>query len=300
VLIPAVELFDPGPPPKIALTARLVTTDPHPQIRWAHGVARTGDDDPGFLMMGTVLNVTSLVRKAVPDLAVALAAHLEGRSRLAPNCPSERRYAPRVAFRAPILDDRARRTVAVLPFQNLSTRRDAGDLVVLEFVRQLSETGAFEVVEPGVVRSELLGLRLILEGGVSLDTAQLVLEHIGADLVLSGTVHDLEETAGRLGTPKVDFTAYLLDRDTGELVWSSSSRNQGDDGVWFFGVGTLHSASQLACRMTRAAVEKMAGARGLLGPAPTEERTRSDKYWRWSARAARDQSDRATGMVNVR
>jgi hypothetical protein len=59
----------------------------------------------------------------------------------------------------------------------------------------------------------------------------------------------------------VEFTAYVLDRETGELVWSSASNAGGDDGVFFFGAGRVHTSSELSCRMVGGVVDRLVGAR---------------------------------------
>jgi hypothetical protein len=113
------------------------------------------------------------------------------------------------------------------------------------------------VVEPGVVRGELLSHRIGAAGGISLDDARVVLELVGADLVLSGTVRQFEDAAGAFGAPSLEVGAWVLDRKTARLVWSSSTSGAGDDGVYFFGLGRVTTASALACVMAKGAVTEM-------------------------------------------
>jgi len=159
-------------------------------------------------------------------------------------------------FRSPLATDPERQTIAVLPFLNVTGRRDAGEVMALRVLAPLVAAGTIQVVEPGVVRAEMLAYRIGSAGGISLDDAQVILELLHADLVLSGTVRTFADAAGSSGAPMVDFSAWVLDRVTGELVWSSSSIAAGDDGVFFFGLGRITTASGLACSM----------ARGLVGP----------------------------------
>ena len=122
-----------------------------------------------------------------------------------------------------MLDDVGRRTVAVLPFENRSDRRDADEVIRGQFVAQLARSGAFEVLDPGVVRDELLQHRIVLEGGVSVDRAMTLLDLLGADLVVSGGVEVYAAPLGPREPPRAEFTAYVIDRETAELVWSSAS-----------------------------------------------------------------------------
>jgi TolB-like protein len=172
-------------------------------------------------------------------------------------------FTPRRTYRAPVLDDVGRRTIAVLPFVNESLRRSAGDVIQAQFVGQLARSGAFEVLDPGVVREQLLAHRIILEKGVSVDNATVLLTLLEADVVLSGAVF-VYQAPSREGAPSVEFTAYALDRTTQELVWSSSSHGRGDDGVFFFDAGRVRTAAELSCRMVRGVVDELVGSRRLV------------------------------------
>jgi hypothetical protein len=57
--------------------------------------------------------------------------------------------------------------------------------------------------------------------------------------------------------PVVGFSAIALDPESEEAVWESTSRNDGDDSMWLFGAGTVSTANVLACRMTKAVVDRM-------------------------------------------
>ncbi len=84
-------------------------------------------------------------------------------------------------------------SIAVLPFVNETRRRGAGEILALEFAWQLANADGFRVVEPGIVRDELLRRRIVMEDGVSLDQARTVSVTLDADLVMAGYVFDFEE-----------------------------------------------------------------------------------------------------------
>jgi hypothetical protein len=146
-----------------------------------------------------------------------------------------------------------------VPFLNLTKRRGAGDAVSLEFVRQLVATGKYRVLEPGVVRDYLLRARVMLPGGVSLETTRLMLQNFRARLILSGTVLDFDDAAGPQGST-IRFSALVLDGASGEVLWSSRSANRGDDGVFFFGLGRVRTAPELTCKMVASTVRQMSSA----------------------------------------
>jgi hypothetical protein len=140
--------------------------------------------------------------------------------------------------------------------------------VALQLVRQLQTTGRFEVVEPGAVRSELLALRLIVEGGASLDITRVMGSSLLADVLVSGYVRDYLDLPGRSGPPRVEFTVYAVDGKTGEVVWWSNSRATGEDGVLFFGLGRVSTAASLACGAARGVAERAASDRDAITANP--------------------------------
>jgi TolB-like protein len=271
VVIPTLEQYDDRKPPRLALALRIVEVSEAPVVLWADVVARTGDDSAGFLGLGLVDQMAGL-EKEVIWAATAAVDHWARTRAPAVTCPADRRFLPRRSFRAPVLDDVGRRTIAVLPFANETSRRGADDVVAGEFIAQLARSTSFDVLDPGVVRDQLLEHRIVLEGGVSIDRAIALLELLNADLILSGEVHDYVVPAGARQTPSVAFTAYVIDRESGEVVWSSTSDGGGSDWVFLFGAGRVYSSSALSCRMVRAVVDGIAGQRGALPPYAGEPR----------------------------
>jgi len=137
-------------------------------------------------------------------------------------------------------------------------------VMALRFLAPLVANGTVQVIEPGVVREGLLTHRIGAAGGISLDDARVMLELVRADLVLSGTVRRFEDAAGLSGAPILEFGSWVLDRRTAQLVWSSTTFGAGDDGVYFFGLGRVTTASALACGMAKGAVAWMLEDRPLL------------------------------------
>jgi TolB-like protein len=274
ILVTSVEEYVATGNPRIAFGMRLVSAEERPRILWSDAVAVAGDDAPGLFALGVIRTMAALQHRALGELTGALREWLAmGTVRTA--CAAEDRFAPSVRYRSDLLDG-SRRTVAVLPFVNETARRRAGDVLSDAFLRALSATGEFEVAEPGAVREALLGRRVVMEGGVSLDTARVVIDAIDADLVLAGYVRDLAEDAGGGAPPRVEFTALLLDRRSEEIVWEVSSSHKGDEGVRWFELGRIRSANALACRMVASAADLAArGESTRSGSAAPPRRARS-------------------------
>ncbi len=247
-LLTSIELYSEGVVPKIALTSRLVSTGDVPAILWIDGVGMAGDDHPGILNLGLINDFRVLVRKALGMVGESLAARLAGKEGRRGTAKAERKFRPRIAYRSD-LEGEQKYTVAVVPFFNKSDRKNAGDVLVLQFVRALHGLGNFEVIEPGLVRKAFLNMRLIMDEGVSLEDAQALFAVLGVDLVLAGEVLDYQDYEGPVGSAKVNFTVQLIERKNRMVVWSSESYNQGDDGVFFFDWGKVNTAHAMAIQM---------------------------------------------------
>lgn len=260
VLITSLTQYDASDPPRFGVVSRLVSTGEATDVTWIDGASAAGDDAPGLLGLGLVHELEPLARRALARLAGSLATFLDGRSARAAACPGESRFRPRTTFRAAIATEGAPATVAVLPFLNTSNRSRASEIVALEIVRQLSAVARFKVLEPGLVRENLLRYRIMTEGGVSLENARTALATMEADYVIAGAVRKYEEGRGDGAVPQGDFTVIMIDTHTNEVVWHSTSTATGVDGVHFFGLGRVSTGSELTCRLVRGVVDRMAKA----------------------------------------
>ncbi len=247
-LLTSIELYSEGVVPKIALTSRMVSTGNAPTILWIDGVGMAGDDHPGILDLGLINNPRVFVRKALGMVGESLVARMASKEGGRGTMKAERKFRPRIAYRSD-LEEARKYTVAVVPFFNKSDRKNAGDVLVLQFVRALQGLGNFEVIEPGLVRKAFLNLRIIMDEGVSLEDAQALFAVLGADLVLAGEVFDYQDYEGPVGVAKVNFTVQLIERKNRMVVWSSESYNKGDDGVFFFDLGKVNTAHAMAIQM---------------------------------------------------
>lgn len=265
VVLTSVGLYAAENPPRIGVTMRLVSAEDPPAILWTDSASRAGDDAPGLFELGLVSDVRKLEADVMTRLGKSLARSLDDGWR-----PSvcDGGSKPVVAFRSSVMREPRPFSIAVLPFVNQTARRGAGEAVANEFVRQLSGVDGFQVMDPGVVRKVAVGIRLIQEGGVSLENARLLTDILEADLVVAGTVRDYDDR-----TPVVDFTALVIHRRGRQVVWESTSRNRGDDTVTLFGAGRIADSSTLTCRMVRSVVEGMVGDRRRRRPSPTERRS---------------------------
>lgn len=140
--------------------------------------------------------------------------------------------------------------VAVLPFQNISPERSAGDKVQTIFYLELLALDVFEVAEPGQVNK-------VIRTGVPIDSLgpadyQRIGKELGVDAVFTGSVVDFAE--GRTGsTPTPDVTIHLrlIETHTGATIWSAGQTRTGASAsTRLFGVGG-ESLTEAARRIVR-------------------------------------------------
>lgn len=250
VLIPSVGLWIDSAPPKVALTARLVAVDEPPTVIWADDTAIAGDDAPGLLELGLVNDYGVVMSRALERVTGSLAAYLRSGTTI-PDSSASQKFRPRVAYNGMRLEPGRTYSVAVVPFFNRSSRRNAGPVLALLFMRHLSAVGSFRVIDAGEVRQQLLRARIIMDGGISISDADLVGTVLDADFVLGGRVLYYDDYAGPDAAPRVDFSTVVIETKSRKVVWSSQSYRAGDEGVRFFGRGRSRTAHLMATQMVR-------------------------------------------------
>lgn len=256
VLITSLEFYSEMIPPKIALTSRLVSARRDLSVLWIEGVGVAGNDSIGLLGLGLIENFQVLLDKAVQRLSASLSAYLtnpKGKIDL-----PKKKFRPKVAYRSPVIAPDLKHRIAVMPFINFSERKNAGEIISLNFVRQFAAYENFEPIEPGVVRQSLLRSRIIMDDGLALADADFLFHDLNVDLILTGNVMDYKDYQGIAGRTKVDFSTLLMERKSREVVWSSKSYNTGDDGVYFFDLGLVNTAHTMASEMAHYVVEMIA------------------------------------------
>jgi len=251
VLLTSLEVFYESVPPKFALTSRLVSTGEKSTILWMDGVGMAGGDSPGILGLGLIEDPRTLMDNGIRSLSNSLAYYI--RTGKGPLLGKRRqgRFEPKIAYRSPEIEPGKKYTLAIIPFINLTNRRNAGEIVVLQLARELTKLENLNVLELGVVRQRLLNARVIIQEGIALTDVDAVAINLEADFVMTGRVEDYQDYEGYDVVPKIDFSMQMLERRNRKVVWSSHSHNAGNDEVFFFDVGKINTAHAMMGWMVR-------------------------------------------------
>ena len=124
------------------------------------------------------------------------------------------KFQPKRFYRSPEFDFGKSRvlTVAVIPFLNDSTRKNAGEVMALHFVNRLAEIENIRVIEPGEVRQELLRHRIIMQDGLSVAQADLLFTMLEADLFVTGEVAEYQDFEGPTGRQESPLPCWCSKR----------------------------------------------------------------------------------------
>jgi hypothetical protein len=120
------------------------------------------------------------------------------------------------------------RSVAVLPFENLSASGKAGETVREVFSTMLQASQAVYVHPPGEVRRAIS--RVNPENPMAPTPEEVVslAENIGADVVITGTVLEFGEVRSAAASGNVcSVSVAMLEGQTGKVIWSASATRGG-------------------------------------------------------------------------
>lgn len=150
------------------------------------------------------------------------------------------------------------RTVAVVPFENLSDDRGAGARMTRYFVSELLATGAFSVVEPGEVSQALQSMGVVRTAELTKAQILELGQKLGAQGLFLGSVPESGvQRAGGSSEAVVTLDVRLVETETGEVVWSTTHSESGR-GFWnaLLG-GSGASLGEVSRRTAKHALERL-------------------------------------------
>jgi TolB-like protein len=139
--------------------------------------------------------------------------------------------------------------VVVLPFDNVTSERNAAEKVQKIFHLELLSLDVFEVIEPGAAAR---AARATEVAALTPADFQRIGKELGVDGVFTGSIVDFAEArTGVTPTPEVTIQLRLVETGTGATIWSTGeSRSGAGLSTRLFGVGG-ESLTQAARRIIR-------------------------------------------------
>jgi TolB-like protein len=148
--------------------------------------------------------------------------------------------------------------VAVLPFDNLTTDKFAGDVVRHVVISELLATGLVEVVVPGDSIAAIENLKVKPGTPLSADQIKSVGKALKVQGVVLGAVEKYGEVRqGNVSAPEVTITLMMADTSSGSVVWSVT-KTRGGASFWQRNFGTRsETMSETVLVVVRDALETL-------------------------------------------
>ncbi|UCG14186.1 MAG: DUF799 family lipoprotein [Deltaproteobacteria bacterium] len=157
-------------------------------------------------------------------------------------------------FHDPEMDFAALRTVAVMPFENLTRDQLAGERVRNTFFNSLLATGAVYVIPSGEVARGVARAGIANPASPSIEEIVKLAGFIKVDALITGVVQEYGEVrSGTASANVVSVSAQMVELQTRKVVWAAST-SKGGITIWdrLFGSG-----GRPMNEVTRAAVDDL-------------------------------------------
>lgn len=128
----------------------------------------------------------------------------------------------------PNMDFGAVRSVAVMPFVNLTRETAAAERVRDVFATMLLSTGALLVVPAGEVQNAIATQGVSTPATPSTEAVTKLGKSLKVDAVITGTVREYGEVrSGSTSANVVSISVQMIETSSGKLVWSAASTKGG-------------------------------------------------------------------------
>ncbi len=120
------------------------------------------------------------------------------------------------------------KTVAVMPFGNLSRDQLAGERVRDVFIPVLMETGSIYVLPPGEVARGISRINVVNSTAPSTEEVTKLAALLKADALITGVIREYGEVrSGSTTANVISLSLEMIEGQTGRVVWAASSTKGG-------------------------------------------------------------------------
>ncbi len=118
--------------------------------------------------------------------------------------------------------------VAVMPLDNLTNNKYAGDIVRQVVISELLASGLVDVVYPGEVKNSIKDLGIKSVTALSTEQIKALGNSLKAEALIVGSVEEYGNVKmGNASAPQVTLTLMMADADTGSIVWAITQTRGG-------------------------------------------------------------------------
>jgi TolB-like protein len=120
------------------------------------------------------------------------------------------------------------RSVAVLPFENMTNDRFAGEIVRQVVISELLASGLVDVIFPGEVKSAMSEMGIKSVSSLTKEQITALSEILEVEALIVGSVEEFGNVKmGNVSAPQVTVSLMMADAGTGSIVWSVTSTRGG-------------------------------------------------------------------------
>ncbi|MEK6776208.1 MAG: GNA1162 family protein [bacterium] len=131
-------------------------------------------------------------------------------------------------YHDPNMDFGSIQSVAVLPFQNLATQKEAGERVRDVFMNMLLSTEGVYVLPPGEVARGVSRAQLSEPTAPSVEEVQKLGNILTVDAVVTGVLREYGEVrSGTASSSVISLSLKMIETKTGKVIWTASSTKGG-------------------------------------------------------------------------
>lgn len=136
--------------------------------------------------------------------------------------------APLTNYRDPNMDFAALKTIAVMPFENLTNEKLAADRVRDAFINNLLSTGAIYVIPTGEVARGISRSNIAIPSTPSNEEIAKLGAIVNANAVITGVIREYGELrSGTASANVISMSMQMFDVQSKKIVWTASSTKGG-------------------------------------------------------------------------
>ena len=122
------------------------------------------------------------------------------------------------------------KSVAVLPLDNLTNDKAAGEIVKQVVISELLASGLVDVVIPGEVMSAISELGIQNISSLNKNQIKALGNALNVEAVIIGSVEQYGDVrSGNMSAPEVTITLMMADVESGNIIWSITLTRGGLD-----------------------------------------------------------------------
>jgi len=150
--------------------------------------------------------------------------------------------------------------VAVMPLNNLTNDKSAGEIVRQVVISELLASGLVDVVIPGEVIAAVNEMGIQNISSLSAKQINALGKALNVEAIIMGSVEQYGESrTGNISTPEVTVTLMMADTGTGNIIWSITATRGGAGFMARHFGARSNTMSETVLAVVRDAIRTLAG-----------------------------------------